>query len=340
MRIYVPILTLCLAGATAAQTSLQSATVDQLQEAQQALEHNQIDKALSILHEFSATNSHFPGLQRELGRVYYRAGRLEEANAAFESAIHDDPSDDESVQMEGLILYRMGRQSAAIPYLERVRKWVPATNADANYVLALCYLKADRLDEARAAFARQFGTPANSAGSYLLLANMLLQERNADAAAQQAKNALALSPSLPMAHFTLGEVALQKNSALQAIDEFDAERRINPDYALAYDRLGEAYMRVDKLEEAQQTLIRAIALDRSDTDAFIKMGKVLLAKQDAPTAIMYLKIAEKMAPNDFATHALLAKAYHTVGQDEDARRENDLARQAHAEDQPVSQPAK
>jgi tetratricopeptide (TPR) repeat protein len=310
---------LSLAGSIVAQSSAQSSAADQLQGAQQALLHDHIDEALSILQSLPAADSHSPGLQRELGRVYYRAGQLEEAKAAFGSAIQDDSNDREAIQMEGLVLYRMGQQNAAIPYLERVRQWEPGSNADANYVLALCYLNAHRLDEARTAFARQFGMPADSAGSYLLLA---------------------LSRSLPMAHFILGELALQEDNIPRAIQEFDAERQINPNYAPAYDRLEECYLRTDKLEEAQQALIRAIALDRSDTDAFIKMGKVLLSKHDVQTAIMYLKIAEKMVPNDFTPHVLLARAYHLPGQEGDARREADLAEQDHAAGQTPLQPAK
>jgi tetratricopeptide (TPR) repeat protein len=168
---------------------------------------------------------------------------------------------------------------------------------------------------------------------------MLLQQRSVEAA-QQAKKALALSRSLPMAHFILGELALQEDNIPRAIQEFDAERQINPNYAPAYDRLEECYLRTDKLEEAQQALIRAIALDRSDTDAFIKMGKVLLSKHDVQTAIMYLKIAEKMVPNDFTPHVLLARAYHLPGQEGDARREADLAEQDHAAGQTPLQPAK
>jgi len=38
----------------------------------------------------------------------------------------------------------------------------------------------------------------------------------------------------------------------RAIAELEAERRINPDYAPVYDRLGDAYLRVDKVDEAHR----------------------------------------------------------------------------------------
>jgi len=131
----------------------------------------------------------------------------------------------------------------------------------------------------------------------------------------------------------LGEVALYKSNIDLAISEFEAERLLNPDYAPVYDRLGDAYLRVEKLDEAQQALTKAIALDTSLTGAFIKMGKVLMHRQDTQTAIMYLKHAEKMDPEDFTTHTLLSQAYHRVGLDDDAKREAALGSKIHADNQ-------
>ena len=69
------------------------------------------------------------------------------------------------------------------------------------------------------------------------------------------------------------------------------------------------------------------------------MGKVLLHGQDPETAIMYLKHAEKMDPGNFITHTLLAQAYRKIGQEDDAKRETDLASKIHADDQLKLQPA-
>ena len=79
------------------------------------------------------------GASREQGIRYYRAGKLIDAERAFATAMAEDPADLESVQMRGLTLYRLGRPAAAIPYLERVRQWMPNANADANHVLGLSY---------------------------------------------------------------------------------------------------------------------------------------------------------------------------------------------------------
>jgi tetratricopeptide (TPR) repeat protein len=334
MRIAIQALILLIVcGPLAAQSTSASGPDDNLARARAALERDHADEALAILQPMAAAQPPADGVFHELGLVYYRTGKLAEAQNAFDQAIKQNSADKESVQMEGLVLYRMGQPAAAIPYLERVKQWMPGANTDATHVLGLCYLNARRYDDARTAFAAQFGEAPDSGAAHLLLATMLRHANLAELAAVEARKAVELSPNLPLAHFMLGEVALFKSDVDQAIAEFEQERRINPDYAPLYDRLGDAYLHVGKLEDAQQALTKAIALDTSLTGAFTKMGKLLLSKQDTQTALLYLKHAEKMDPQDFTIHTLLSQAYHHVGLNDDARRESALASQIHSENQ-------
>jgi tetratricopeptide (TPR) repeat protein len=294
--------------------------------AHEDLEHDHVDDALAILKQLPPDAK---GVQHELGLAYYRSGKLEEARDAFKAAIQQDGQDIESVQMEGLTLYRLGQPAAAIGYLERVRQWTPNAGTDANYVLGLCYLNASRYDDARKAFAAQYSEDPDSGAAWLLLATMLQHANLPRQAAVEAQKALDLSPQLPLAHYLLGQEALLDSNIDLAVKEFQAEQRINPDYAPVYERLGDAYLRSDQLDLAQQALTKALSLDMSSTGPFILMGRVLLRRQDARTAIMYLQHAEKMDPNNYVTHASLAQAYRVSGQAEAAKRENELAAKSH-----------
>lgn len=323
----------------AAQLPPAPGPTENLAKAHEALEHDHADQAITILKQMAAAPPVPKGVERELGLAYYRTGKLADARQAFAAAMQQDSADIESIQMEGLTLYRLGRPEDAIPYLERVRQWTPEAGTDANYVLGLCYLNANRPDDARAAFAAQFGEAPDSGPAWLLLATMLRHAEQPKQAAAAAQKALALAPDLPQAHLLLGEVALSGSDIDGATREFEAERRINPNYAPVYERLGDAYLRGDKLDLAQQSLTRALSLDTSSTGVFILMGKVLLRRQDAPTAIMYLKHAEKMDPSNYITHASLAQAYRLAGEDDDARKEGELAAQTHQQTELKLEPA-
>ena len=68
----------------------------------------------------------------------------------------------------------------------------------------------------------------------------------------EATKALAINPSLPLAHELLGEVALSRGDTAGAIRELEAERKINPLDPDLYDRLGDAYLRNGQYADAQQ----------------------------------------------------------------------------------------
>src|ERR1700722_15731084 len=321
-------------AATPAITSAEPRVDQTLAAAQEKLAHGDTQEAITMLEKLvAAEGASAKGVQHALGIAYYRTGKLLSAEKAFARAIDEDPNDSESVQMRGLTLYRLGRSEAAIPYLERVRQWTPNANADANYVLGLCYLNSQRFDDARLAFANQFGVSPNSAQSYLLLARMLMQANLPEAAGEAAKKALQLIPNLPLAHFVLGEFYLFKSDTDQALREFELERDINPANASVYDRLGDVYTRSGKYQEAQQALAKAISLDTSSTGPFIQMGKVLLRRNDPQTSLLYLQHAEKMDPGSYMTHTLLGQAYRSLGRMEEAQKEIDIAAKIHAQGQ-------
>lgn len=328
-------------GQEAATTPTSQSAPEILAEAHQKLEHGQTQEAIVMLEKLaSEPKGTAKGVQHELGIAYYRIGKLIPAEQAFSRAMDEDPNDIESVQMRGLSLYRLGRPAAAIPYLERVKQWTPNANADASYVLGLCYLNSQRFDDARVAFANQFGVGPTTGPAYLLLARMLMTANLPEAAADAAKKALELSPKLPMTHFMLGEFYLFKSDVERAKSEFEQEREINPGNAAVYDRLGDVYIRSGKYQEAQQSLAKAISLDTSSTGPFIQMGKVLLRRNDPQTSLLYLQHAEKMDPGNYITHTLLSQAYRSLGREEDAKREIDAASKIHAESQLKLQPVK
>ena len=306
--------------------------------AMEQLEHGKSAEAIASLEALANAHPDQKGLQHDLGLAYYRTGKLVEARKVFERAIAADPKDMESVQLEGLTLYRLGQPEAAIPYLQRVREFTPNANADASHVLGLCYLNSRRFDEARQAFAAEYSVQPESGAAYLVLAKMMMAANLPDQGSEAAQKALTISPSLALAHFAIGEVALYKSDVDRAIKEFQAERVINPGYAPVYERLGDAYLRSNKFDAAQEALMQSLALDTTSTGPFILMGKVLLRKNDPENAATYLKHAEKMDPSSFIAHTLLGQAYRSLGQEAQAKEEFATAANIHAASQLKLQP--
>jgi tetratricopeptide (TPR) repeat protein len=307
------------------------------EQAQTLAGKGRLDKALAILDQLAAQTPEPAGIERLRGMIFYQKEQFQEAIQAFTKASEQDPNDRESIEMQGLSLYRTGRSAEALPLLEKAHATVIRANVDPEYVLGLCYTDLKRYDDARHAFATQYGFPPDSAEAYLLAARLFLRREFAAEAAVQAHKALEINPSLPLAHQLLGEVALSKADVPGAISELEAERKINPLNGLLYDRLGDAYLRNGKYEEAQQALNRAVLLEPSATAPYILLGETFLKLKEPIQALHYLDHAAKMDPSNYLTHNLLGQAYKATGQVAEANREFQMVVDLQHNDKP--QPA-
>ena len=348
--VHIPfVLSLCIVTVPAeSQTSSASATSQStaagntkpidvspsLVQLRQMIDRGHAAEALKELDSLAVQRPTPPGVDRLRGVALYAQNHFAEADAAFASALQRDPHDQESAQMRGLTLFRLGRPADAIPLLEGAKKWTSQTKVDPSYVLALCYLDTRSYDKARAAFATQYGFPPDSPSAYLLAARMLLRREYVPVAQEFARKALELDPQLPLAHALLGEIALAAGKVDEAIAELEKERTRNPLDGGIYDRLGDAYTRAGDYTKAQQFLQRALLLEPNSTGPYILLGKVLLKQQDPVSAAMYLERAQGMDPANYMTHSLLGQAYRALGRAEDANRETQTAQKLQATRQP------
>jgi predicted Zn-dependent protease len=298
------------------------------------IDRGRSDDALKQLDALAAKQPVAAGVNRLRGLALYSENDFTDADVALASALKQDPHDQESTQLRGLTLFRMGRPADAIPLLESASSWTSQTKIDPNYVLALCYLDTNQYDKARGAFATQYGFPGDSAPAYLLAARMLLRRDYLPVAQQFATKALELDPQLPLAHSLLGEVALAGEHLDVAVAEFEKERVRNPLDGSIYDRLGDAYSRAGEYTKAQQSLQRALLLEPNSTGPYILLGKVLLKRQDPASALMYLERAEKMDSSNYITHSLLGQAYRSLGRADDASRETEISHKIQAASEP------
>jgi predicted Zn-dependent protease len=291
------------------------------EDAQAMAAKGRLDQAMIALDQLAAQTPTTPGVQRLRGMIFYQKDELPKAADAFQKAIAQDAGDRESTEMEGVTLFRLGRPQDALPYLEKAHAAVENANIDPQYVLGMCYSDVARYDDARHAFAAQYGFPPDSPQAYLLAARLFLRRELKEQATAQAQKALELNPKLPLAHQLLGEAALARGDVQTAINELEAERTINPLDGELYDRLGDAYLRAGQYEQAQQALNRAVLLEPSATGPYILLGQTFLKLKDPIQALHYLARAEQMDPSNYITHNLLGQAYKATGQLAEANRE-------------------
>jgi tetratricopeptide (TPR) repeat protein len=310
-------------AASAANSSQPGSTA--FDEPRKLLREGKFDDAIATLEDLQTKNPAMAGLAHELGLAYYKKGDYLKAIAALQKALQEDSKDSEATQLLGLSAYLAGRPADAIPALEKVQTWFPSANVDAAYILGVCYIQTKDYPHARAAFAKMFGVPPESAASYLFTARMLLRQDFGPVAEEYAQKAASLDPKLPLVHYLLGELYLYHSKIPEAIAEFEKELALDPGYAAAYYKLADAYSRIQKFDDAERLLQRSIWLDATSTGPYILMGKVLQKKGESELAVRALQRALAMDPNNPVTHHLLGQAYRDMGRNEDAARELSVA---------------
>ena len=249
------------------------------------MQEGKFDEAISDLQSLEASHPEAKGLDLELGTAYYKKSDFPKAIDYLKKASLADPSNGEATQLLGLSYYLSGRPTEAIPLLEKVQGWYPRANIDAAYILGICYIQTKDYPHARAAFARMFDVPPDSAAAYMFTARMLLRQEFDPVAEEYAQKAAAVDPKLPLVHFLLGELYLYKSRLPEAIAEFQKELMINPGHAQTYYKLADAYSRIQKFEDAERLLQRSIWLDATSTGPYILMGKVLEKKGEFELAV-------------------------------------------------------
>jgi len=290
-------------------------------------EQGKFEEALAILGDLSKSTPPPENLAREYGIAYYRKGDYPNAVSWLKRATEENADDREVIQLTGLSLYLAGKPRDAIPYLEKVQSWYPSANVDAAYILGVAYIQSKQYPNARAAFAKMFQVPSESAAAYLFTARLLLRFDFAPVAEEYGKKALELDAKLPLAHQMLGELYLYQSKIPEATAQFEQELMINPGNPAAYYKLADAYSRAQKFDEAERLLQRSIWLDATSTGPYILLGKVLLKKGETQLAIRALQRAVSMDPNNNIPHHLLGQAYRDLGRGEDAERELKIAEQ-------------
>jgi Flp pilus assembly protein TadD len=311
---------------SSSRTSTEALPPASLQDAKALAAKGKLDSALAELDMLANISPEEAGVERLRGIIFYQRDQLTEAGTAFARAVSQDPTDRDAVEMLGVTLFRMNRPEQAIPLLEQADTApVQGANVEPRYVLGLCYIDAKRYDDARKAFAAQFGFAPESAEAYLVAARMFLRREFADQSAEFARKALDLNPTLPGVHQLLGEIALAKADLPLAVKELEAEQKLNPLDGPMYDRLGDAYVRNGQFEEARQALNKAVLLEPNSTGPYILLGEALIKLGEPVQALHYLNRAEAMDPANYVTHNMLGQAFRAVGQTAEANREYKLA---------------
>jgi tetratricopeptide (TPR) repeat protein len=223
------------------------------------LDNKQPERALQVIN--SVADDRKQAVHYELlGLVYFRAGRLPEAESAYKKAREKDPSRGNSEIYLTAQYLESGRLNEALGELDKLIKRDP-TNASAYATKALVYQSQGKLAEAKDNYNEALKADPEHDAAANNLAYILAEEgadlNNALGLAQVARRK---QPENPNAADTLGWVYYKLGNQVLARAQLQFAVSKQPDNAVYYYHLGMIYKANNQFGEAQTAFKKALAL--------------------------------------------------------------------------------
>jgi tetratricopeptide (TPR) repeat protein len=189
----------------------------------------------------------------------------------------------------------------------------------AFYWRARCFEKL-----ATAAYLRLYQADPNSYRVHQLTGDLEAAKGNDGKAVDEYRAAVAMKPSVPNLHYSLGHLLWKDLKTAEARKEFEAELAINPRHAGALHDLGNTYLLEHQPEQALAYLTRAAAIDPGDPDIHRDLGTGYAELHDYAKAETEFKAAIP-GDHDGSVHYKLARVYQAQGEKENATREFEIS---------------
>jgi tetratricopeptide (TPR) repeat protein len=211
-------------------------------------------------------------------------------------------------------LLEAGQPDAALKALEGLSA-TDSVSAEAAFWRARCYEKL-----ATAAYLRLYQTDPDSYRVHQLMGDLEAAKNDDAKAIEEYRAAIALKPSAPNLHYSLGHLLWKDLEVPEARVELEAELAMNSRHAGALNDLGNTYLFEHQPNKGLPYLLQALAANPGNVDIHRDLGTAYSELGDFHKAEEHFKIAV-INDHDGAVHYKLARAYQALGEKEKAAHE-------------------
>jgi tetratricopeptide (TPR) repeat protein len=190
-------------------------------------------------------------------------------------------------------------------------------DAAALDLLGTIRAKQGRLGEAESLFTRAIRIDHQLIGAHMNLAYLYLLTGAHEKSASELREVLLLDPHNADACYKLAWLLLSQGKFDECINTIDEAGKSQPPSAPLLALLGDAYLRKDNLDKAEESYLLALNEHGTNADAMLGLATTYQRKGDANTAILYLGRAKGViadSPDLLYKFALIA-VYSQLGGD-------------------------
>jgi tetratricopeptide (TPR) repeat protein len=345
-------LMLCSVAVVAFAQDSASAPADQYFEAgQKALAAGRFKDAERNFEKVRDLQPTVAEVHANLGLVYFREGKYEQAVSELNRALKLKPDLPKIPSLLAMSLSELGRYSEALPELEKcfsesselpskrmcglqLERSYTGLQRDGDAVQVATQLQRLFPDDPEILYHNEkiYGnfafqtiqqlvhTAPDSMWSHQATAEAYESQGNYDLAISEYKEVLKKDPQRPGIHYRIGRTMLAREDqthlpadAADASKEFEQELQVDPSNANAAYELADMYRKSQQMEKAAEFFELALKHYPDFEDAHVGLAAVLLTQQKAAAAVIHLKRAVSLRPDDQVAWYRLAQAERLAG---------------------------
>ncbi len=292
-------------------------------------------RAVSLFEEALPLTPDDFSLRLDYAAACLRVGEQAKAKATAEKVLEDDPGNAQAHFLLGRIELRMDDAEAAKQHLETAVQLDPTY--EHGYELAQAYLKLRDPDRAQVVFSEMEAGFGDTAPIHMEFGRAYAEAGYPERSVPEFKKAIAKDDRLAGVHYSLGAaylLGLGDAAFPDAAAEFRIELKNHPDDLLSLFQLGSIALSQHNLEEAEQLLSHAAALDPTNPDSFLGLGQVYVEQNRQAEAEKAFResiaLTSEVSRNHYQVqraHYQLGRLLSQIGRPEEARQELKVAEQ-------------
>ncbi|MEJ2199926.1 MAG: PEP-CTERM system TPR-repeat protein PrsT [Desulfuromonadaceae bacterium] len=258
----------------------------------------------------NATIKAFPknkGAYYMLAALEGSQGKKEQALQAYQQITAIDPNDVGALYMTGMLYLDIGKQEQAQQIADKLLTRFPKHPAGSRLKGMLFYVQGNY--ENATIELRKSLQSMNDIGGHYFLGLAEYRAGRYELALSQFQAALDLQPSHAQSRLMVAMTLLQQKRLEDSINQASRVLREDEQNAMAHNVLGSAYLAKGEYDKAMEHLDRAVALDPSLADVYMKKGLFNLSQGDRAEAEIELNRAVEAAPEVLNTRFLLVSLY-------------------------------
>jgi tetratricopeptide (TPR) repeat protein len=265
-------------------------------------QENKLTEAVEYLEKALKLSPNDLATRRSLGALDYQSGKLDEARQHLERVVHAQPDDTRSMLLLGVIDEELGDHKAASKLLGDVLPLV-RQRPEAAASLARAHYHLGETQKARDALQMLTGNPAGPEAAFQG-GRLAAEFKDYETAEKMFLSIQSVYPDPAILNYNLALTQFSAKRYPECEKTLLASIGLGHSTAEAYELLGWAYQKQDRLPEMLKAFEKAINMEPGNQTYYIDLGDGLAEKKNYATAIEVAKEAVKRFPLSSSVYSM------------------------------------